>query len=281
MLTRIGALLALPWEAANCLYMHEGFELSGYMSYTALLALFPFLIFVIALAGFMGWQQAAERMMTDLFVYTPTEVANVLAPALGDVLGHSHGDLLTFGIIFSVWSASSAVEAFRVLLNRGYEVRETRSVWLLRLQSMSLVIVGAFALTVISYGLLLAPLLDEAIGYIGAPEFIDQGLWLLLRYAAGAAMILAALIALHLMLPNTPIRLANVWPGALLTTVALLLGAFVFSLCIGMLPRYGLTYGSLGGAILVLLFFYLSAICFSFGAEVNAVLLRRRRERRA
>ena len=277
-LHRIATALALPWQAVNCLYSHEGFELSGYMSFTALMALFPFLIFAISLAGFLGSEATAEKLMTDLFVYAPPQVANVLAPVLTSVLDQPRGGLLTFGIVFSVWSASSGVEAFRVLLNRGYEVRETRSVWVLRLQSMSLVVVGAIALTVISYGLLLGPLLNQAIDYFQAPAIFGQGVWILVRYAAGAVLILAALITLHLMLPNCPIRLADVWPGALLTTALLIGGAFVFSLCIEALPRYGLTYGSLGGVILVLVFFYLAAICFAYGAEVNAALLRRRRE---
>ncbi len=122
------------WEAIVNLVNHEGMEISGYVSFMAILALFPFLIFVVAIAGFIGQAEGAGKFISLAFQFVPPEVAKVLAPTISNIVTHPRGDLLTFGILFAIWSASSGVEALRLLLNRCYAVPETRSVYLLRLQ---------------------------------------------------------------------------------------------------------------------------------------------------
>jgi membrane protein len=273
---RLPGWILVPYDAARCLLRHEGLELSGYMSFTAILSLFPFLIFAVALAGFIGTAEGAEKVVAAIFNYAPPEVASVLAPAVRSVIAERRGDLLTFGIVFSLWSASSGVEAFRVLLNRSYQVRETRSVWRLRLQSVVFVIIGALVLVTISLSIVLGPLIDRLVAYLGGAEVIGQGIWVLVRYGAAIGITTVSLLALHAILPNRHMRLCEIWPGTLLTVALLLGGAYAFSLYVENLPRYDLTYGSLGGMILTLLFFYISAIFFAYGAEINAALIRRR-----
>jgi membrane protein len=268
--------VSVPHEATRCLVSHEGLEMSGYMAFTAILSLFPFLIFAVALAGFIGSAEGAEIVVTSLFTYAPAEVAAVLAPAVRSVVAERRGDLLTFGIVFALWSSSSGIEAFRVLLNRGYEVRETRPAWRLRLQSVVFVIVGALVLVTISVAIVLGPLIDRLVAFLGGAEAVGEGIWVLIRYGAAIGITTVSLIALHAFLPNRHMRLCEIWQGTLLTVALLLAGAYGFSLYVENLPSYDLTYGSLGGMILTLLFFYISAIFFAFGAEINAAVIRRR-----
>jgi membrane protein len=275
-LWRLPAWVTVPHQAACCLLAHEGLELSGYMAFTAILSLFPFLIFAVALAGFIGTAEGAEKVVTSIFNYLPAEVASVLAPAVRSVVAERRGDLLTLGIAFTLWSASSGIEAIRVLLNRSYEVRETRSVWRLRLQSLIFVIVGALVLVTISLAIVLGPLIDRLVAFLGGQAAIGQGIWVLVRYGTAIGITTVSLLALHAFLPNRHMKLREIWPGTLLTLALLLAGAFGFSLYVENLPRYDLTYGSLGGVILTLLFFYISAIFFAYGAEINAALIRRR-----
>jgi len=269
--------ISVPYKAARCLVRHEGLELSGYMAFTAILSLFPFLIFAVALAGFIGTAEGAENVVASIFNYAPREVASVLAPVVRNVVAQRRGDLLTFGIAFALWSASSGVEAFRLLLNRSYEVRETRSAWWLRLQSIVFVVIGALLLVTVSVAIVLGPLIDRLIGYIGGPAAIGEDIRVLVRYGMAIGVTTGSLIALHVFLPNRHMRLREIWAGTLVTTALLLGGAFGFSLYVENLTHYDLTYGSLGGVILTLLFFYVSAIIFAFGAEINAALIRRRR----
>jgi Predicted membrane protein len=149
------------WEAIVNLVNHEGMEISGYVSFMAILALFPFLIFVVAIAGFIGQAEGAGKFISLAFQFIPPEVAKVLAPTISNIVTHPRGDLLTFGILFAIWSASSGVEALRLLLNRCYAVPETRSVYLLRLQSVLLVVLSAIAVAILSFAIVLAPVIER------------------------------------------------------------------------------------------------------------------------
>src|SRR5262249_44235436 len=147
----------LLWEATANLVRHEGLELSGYMSFMAILGLFPFLIFVVSIAGFIGQADGAGHFIGLVFDFLPSEVGRVLGSVVAKIIEKPRGDLLTFGILFAIWLASSGVEAMRLLLNRCYAVRETRSIYLLRLQSVVFVVLGALVVVVVSLVIVLAP----------------------------------------------------------------------------------------------------------------------------
>jgi membrane protein len=269
---RLRWLALLIWRSCAGLVKREGLELSGYMAFTALLALFPFLIFLAALAGFLGDQESATRVVASAIRFVPHEVASALAPVIHEVVSQHRGGLLTFGIVFALWTASSGVEALRVLLNRSYGVQETRSVWWLRTQSLAVVVVGAGLSLVASILIVLGPVLWWLISRLGAAALIDRGIWVSLRYGLAALIGTAAMIALHLLLPNCRHRVREVWPGAATTTVLWLAAAALFSFYVENFAQYSIVYGSLGGIILSLLFFYVSGLIVVFGAELNAHL---------
>jgi membrane protein len=263
-----------------CLVKHEGFELSGYIAFTALLALFPFLIFLTALAGFLGDAASADRVISTLFELAPPEVAQVLAPILRDVLTQQHGGLLTLSIVFALWTASSGVEALRTLLNRCYEVSETRAFWQTRPVSIVIVVGGAGLALVLSLALVLGPVIWKV-----ATDFMPLSdawflPWIAIRYGIAAVLVSGCLVGLHRILPNCHQPMRRVWPGAAMTALLWLASAALFSLYVDNFASYSVTYGSLGGVIMTLMFFYFSAVIFGFGAELNAALARLSRGRR-
>lgn len=269
------AALRVIGDAGQQLLNHEGFELSGYIAFTAILALFPFLIFLTALAGFVGDAQSADRIIGALFELSPSDVAQVLAPILRDVLTQQHGGLLTVSILFALWSASSGVEALRTLLNRCYDVRETRPFWRTRPESVVIVIAGAGLALVLSVALVLGPVIWKIVTQylpIGGDWFLP---WVVVRYGAAAVLAALGLIGLHRMLPNCHQPMRRVWLGAATTALLWLATAALFSVYVDNFASYSVTYGSLGGVIMTLMFFYISAIIFAFGAELNASLARR------
>ncbi|HKF64797.1 MAG TPA: YihY/virulence factor BrkB family protein [Dongiaceae bacterium] len=277
-LTAWGSLRAAGetiWEAVVNLIRHEGLELSGYMSFMSILALFPFLIFVVAIAGFIGQAEGAGKFINMTFEFLPPEVTSVLGPTIANIITHPRGDLLTFGILFAIWSASSGVEALRLLLNRCYGVPETRSVFLLRLQSVVLVVLSAIAIAIMSLAIVLAPVIERLLAHYHFEILLDRNAWFRIRYGAVIPTTTIVLIALHLFLPNRPPRLGEIWPGTLITAVLWITGAAGFSIYVDNLASYNVTYGSLGGIVLSLLFFYVAAIIFGFGAEMNAAIMRR------
>jgi membrane protein len=264
--------IKLPYHAAWRLVMvDEGLELSGYIAFTAFFSLFPFLIFLAALAGFLGTRETAHELIEAMFRFMPADVAETLAPAVREVVGARQGGLLTLGILATLWFASNGFEALRTGLNRAYGVAEKRAIWWLRLQSMAFVIGGGLIIFFLSLVVILGPLVWSVLG-----PAVDQLLETRLvfgtaRYAVAAVLLLGSLLLLHRWLPNTKQAFARILPGVGATTVLWLVGAGLFSWYVGHLADYAVFYGSLGGVAITLMFFYISAIIFIFGAELNAV----------
>jgi membrane protein len=262
----------IPYRAAWRLVMvDEGLELSGYIAFTAFLSLFPFLIFLAALAGFLGNRETADEFIAALFHFMPADVAETLAPAVREVIGARQGGLLTFGILLTLWFASNGFEALRTGLNRAYGVSEQRAIWWLRLQSIAFVIAGGLIILFLSLVVILGPLVWRVLG-----PALDQLLETRLvfgtaRYFFAGILMFGALTLLHRWLPNTRQAFARILPGVGATTVLWLLGASLFAWYVGHLTDYAVYYGSLGGVAITLVFFYVSAIIFIFGAEINAV----------
>lgn len=249
---------------------HEGFELSGYTAFTSLLSLFPFLLFLTALAGFFGDANVAESVLSGALEFAPREVVDALRPVIVEVLTQRHGKLLTIGILFTLWSASSSVEALRTILNRSYGLVETRPIWILRPQSILLVVLAALFALLAAGSIIGGRLLLDRYDSLGIAQRIGDTVWIVLRYAIVAIVATCVLAGLHRTLPNANLSFRKVFPGAAVTVLLWLSSAGLFSVYVSSLPNYSIVYGSLGGIVLTLLFFYITAIIFAYGAEVNA-----------
>lgn len=264
--------MTIPWRAAWRLIMvDDGVVLSGYIAFTAFLSLFPFLIFLAALASFLGTPETARECVEALFRFMPVDVAETLAPAVREVIGKRQGGLLTFGILATLWCASSGIEALRTGLDRAYRVTAERAIWWRRLQSMALVIGGGLVIFFLSVGVILGPVVWRVLGP-GADRLLEARLAFgTARYVTGAMSLLGSLLLLHRWLPNARQPLASTVPGVCATTALWLLVAALFSWYVGHLADYSVFYGSLGGVAITLIFFYVNALLFIFGAEINAV----------
>lgn len=268
---------SLPWRTIERLDGHGGIELAGNLAFTAISSLFPFLIFLVALAGFIGDAEAANRVIAWMFGFLPSEVAGALAPVVKQVLGRPRGGLLTFGIVGTLWVASSGIEALRTALNRAYRATERRPFWLRRLQSIGFVLGGAAIMIVVSALIIVGGLISDLIGLLPLFPGLTDDLWTLIRYGLGALLLGGGLFGLHRWLPDCDLPARRLLPGVALTTVLWILLASVFTLYIDNFANYDVTYGSLGGVLITLFFFYVTAIVFMAGAEFNAVLIARHR----
>jgi len=269
-------IVADVWPALVSLSNRGGFELAGHMAFTALLSLFPFLIFLAALAGFLGDPTSADDFVDLMFDFLPQDVTLVLAPAVREVLTNRQGGLLTFGLIGSLWAASSGIEALRTALNQAYEIVEPRPIWQLRLQSIAIVFLAVFAIMGLSVTVILGPVLWDMLELFVPVPSAYRVIWAVVRYTVGAVIVTGIVLLLHRWLPRPRQRWRDIVPGALATTVLWLIVASAFSIYIGTLGNYSATYGSLGGIVITLMFLYVSSLVFIFGAELNAVLRRRR-----
>ncbi len=257
----------------------DGWALASHIALSTLTCLFPFLIFVAALAGFVGSERLADVAVAALFATWPEQVASPLSREVRHVLTEGQGGALTLGALLAVYFASSGVEALRIALDRAYGVANERPWWRLRLESIAFVLVGAVALLTWALLVVLAPLVWIVLcrhipGLTEVEAPVTFG-----RLAIASMVLIVALLVVHERLPARRVKLAEVLPGVALTFVlwaaaGVAFGAYLTRFAGG----YVTTYGGLASAMLALVFLNLLATIFVFGGELNAASIRARRD---
>jgi membrane protein len=254
----------------------DGWAMSSHVALSALMAVFPFLIFVAALAGFIGRQALADRVADILFATWPEDVAGPISAEVHRVLTEPRGSLLTVSILVTVYLASNGVEAVRTALNRAYRVTENRHLLRRRAQSVFFVIIGAVASLGIAFLGLLGPLfIGRITGIVPVLEPLTS-VFTFSRFLVTGLVLITVLIAAHLWLPAGRPHALSLWPGILMTMVLWILAATIFGAYIDRFANYVATYAGLAGVVAALFFLYLIAVAMIFGAEFNAAIARLR-----
>lgn len=270
------------WRTVQRFDKHDGAILAGHLSYLTLLSLFPFFIFLISLAGLMGNTQAGEDAILFLLANLPPELQDVMRGPIRGIIQNSGGGVAVIALVGAIWAASTALQAAQRAIDRSFEDYTPPAFWLRRLQGVGLVIFAGFGIIIGMSLFVLGPLIWSAITYF-LPE-LDQwkGVAAFFRYVSTAFVFFLAISALFFALkPRYKGRFVRVGWGALLTLVLWLAVGTGFSLYLRHFGRYDVTYGSLGGAIVALIFFYLVSAGFLLGAELNALIAERRAKARA
>ncbi len=258
----------------------DGWAIASHIALSALMALFPFLLVVTALAGFVGTRELAEEVAQILLEAWPKQVAEPIAAQIHDVLTTARGDVLTIGAALAVFFASSGIESLRIGLNRAYDIEETRRWWVLRLESIAYVLVGAVALLAMAFLVVLAPLIFAiAVRYAKWLEPL-WGLFNFLRFAAASVVLIVALLIVHKWLPAGRRRLRDILPGIVATLVLWLFAGELFGRYLADFAyTYVTYYAGLASAMIALVFLYYSSMIFVYGSEINASIKRLREER--
>jgi membrane protein len=268
------------WQAYYHFEKDNGWMIAGHIAYMGLFALFPFLIFMLAVAGFLGQGEAADTSIELGLEILPVDVASALRPAITEVRNAPHAGLITFGVLVTLWASSSGLEALRHALNLAYDVADPPAFWRTRLESLLLTFLAAVVVIVVMVLLVVIPLVLETLRVLfQKPDMPDPMSYAGSREVLGFLLLLGLLMLLYRVLPNVRLRAMEVVPGAVVAWVLWLVAVWGYSVYLRSVPSYSVTYGSLGGIVVTLFFFYISALLFIYGAEVNSVLKRRRENR--
>ncbi|SDC06167.1 membrane protein [Pelagirhabdus alkalitolerans] len=244
--------------------------LSAQLSYFFLLSIFPLLIFFVTLLGYLPFDQ--QDIIGLLSTYVPANAMDLIENNLEQVIESSGGGLLSVGIIGTLWSASNGINAIMRSLNKAYDVEENRSFIVGRLIAISLLI-SVLLLIVVA---LLLPVFGRMIGeYVfsmfgASEEFLD--VWNTLRWVVSSSVFFLVFLYLYRLAPNTKVYLRDVLYGAIFATIGWQLSSLGFSFYVNTMGDYSATYGSLGGVIVLMIWFYISGIIIITGGEINALI---------
>jgi membrane protein len=257
----------------------DGWAIASHIALSVLMSMFPFLILVTAIAGFVGSKNLADEVASIMIAAWPRMVSNQIAGQIHEVLTTARGGILTVGAIFAIYFASSGIESLRIGLNRAYGLNEPRPWWLLRLESIGYVLVSAIGFLALAFLVVLGPLAFRMAVFhapwIAALEsHFDIG-----RFAVASLLLITSLLILHMWLPCGRRPFVAVWPGIVATLLLWLACGYAFGRYLSDFSyTYVNYYAGLASAMMALVFLYFIAIIFIYGGELNAAIARERED---
>jgi membrane protein len=244
--------------------------LAAQLSYYFFLALFPALLFVLALASFFPLSNITDDVARSLGPFVSPQVLELIQEQMRRLANNENGGLLTFGVAGALWSSSAALVSIVGALNRAYDIDEGRPWWKVRIVAMGLTLATAvivlIALSLVLAGPTLAERLGQATGW-GVPF---EWTWLVLQWPLVFALVTIGIGLIYYFGPDAAQDWVWITPGAVTATILWLLVSLLFKVYIANFTDYEGSYGTVGAVIVVLLWFYVTGIAILVGAELNA-----------
>jgi membrane protein len=244
--------------------------LAAQLAYYFFLALFPAILFLLALASFFPLTNFIGQAVAALRPFAPAEVLNFLEEQLRRLSNANSGGILTLGILGAIWSSSAAVVAIIGSLNRAYDIDEGRPWWKVRLTAIGLTLALAamilLAFSLIVVGPTVAEHLTASFGF-GA---VFEWTWRILQWPLAFFLVSTAVGLVYYFAPDAEQDWVWITPGAIVGTVLWVIVSLAFKVYVANFADYNATYGAVGGVIVLLLWFYISGLAILVGAEMNA-----------
>jgi membrane protein len=246
------------------------FGLAAQLAYYFFLALFPALLFLLGLASFFSLTSVSDQVVGALSPFAPPDVLRIIRDQMLRISDSDNGGILTLGVLGALWSSSAAIVSIIGAVNRAYDIEDERPWWRTRLLSIGLTLALATLIIVSFLLVLVGPTLAESVaGRLGLGA-VFESTWKLLQWPAAFALAAFAIGIIYYFGPDAEQQWEWITPGAVLATALWLLASLVFKFYVASFADYTAAYGTLGGVIVLMLWFYVSGLAVLAGAEMNA-----------
>jgi membrane protein len=246
--------------------------LSAELAYYFFFALFPALLVLISILSYVPVHHVMDAIMATLGRIAPGDVMSILRGQVSRIAGSSQTGLLTLGIVGALWTMSSALTAIVDALNRTYDIQESRSWWKVRLLAIGLILALSLFIIASTVIVLAGPALaDYAAGWIGFGRGLML-LWWIVQWPLAFAFVSFAVAVIYYYAPDAEQEWIWITPGSVAATTIWIVVSLGLRYYVANFGSYNATYGAIGGIIVLLLWFYVSAFAVLLGAELNAEL---------
>jgi membrane protein len=242
------------------------------LTFYGVLSLFPFLLFIVALAGLVIQPAQVQALIGELGREVPQAFSRIPSAQLAELTSRPSKGLLTFSALAAVWSATAGVVSLMKALNTAYGVTEGRPRWKVYGIALGMMLAGAVLALLAGLVAVAAPALATR---LGQPWTALAG-WL--RFPLAALLMMMLWATLYSVLPDARQKFKFIMPGSVVGVLVWLAASLGFSFYVSHFSSFGITYGALGGIIVLLLWMWISSLALMLGAELNAVLARQRPE---
>src|SRR4051794_23382652 len=244
------------------------------LTYYGLLSLLPALIALVSLVGLFGDPQSTTQTITDIVTKIgPQSGAQTFSGPIESITSNQSaaGIALVAGLFVALWSASGYVGAFMRASNIIYETPEGRPIWKLRPLQMLVTLVMVILMAVVALGLVLTgPIVDAVAKPIGLSSTAIT-VWNIAKWPVLAALFITMISLLYYASPNVKLRgFKWVTPGSIFALVIWILASAAFAFYVANFGSYNKTYGTLGGVIVLLMWFWITNLAILFGHQLNA-----------
>jgi len=245
-------------------------NLAAQQAYYFFFALFPALLFVIAIASFFPLQSLIDDVVQMLGRIAPKAVIDIVTEQMSSLAKQNSGGLLTFAFLVTVWSSSGAMVSIITTLNAAYDITESRPWWKTRVIAVGLTIGIAFFIIASMFLVLAGPTVAEHLAntlYLGAAF---KWTWWVLQWPIVFAFVVTGIGVVYYFAPDAQQEWVWITPGSVLAAVLWLIVSLGLKLYYTLVPNANATYGTIGGVMVLMLWFYCSGIALLMGAELNA-----------
>ncbi len=251
--------------------------LAAQLTYHLILAFFPFLFFLLTLAGYTNI--AGEKVLTELGRLLPSNTYDTVLQIIYELLEQRSSTLLSFSMLATVWIASSGLSAITRGINKAFDQRETRPIWKLKIFSVIYTIGFALILLLLFIAIVFGEIFGKYIfDFLGYPHLFSS-VWNTVRYIMSFVSAFLLLAAIYFLLPNRKMKFREIIPGSIFSSFLWIFISLLFSFYVNNFNNYSRIYGSIGGVMVLLLWLYWSSIIILTGGEINATLSHRRQSK--
>jgi membrane protein len=243
------------------------------LSYYFVLSLFPALIALSAVVGFLPVPDLFSQILALMARFVPADSMGVVRQIAHDVISPHRGALLSFGLIGTLWTASSGFAGMIEALNVAYNVPETRPYWKTRGLAVLMTILIGWLLLVALAVMLVGPKFGEWLAGVMHLSMFWARIWPVVRWMVSGAFIVLAVEAMYFLAPNVKQRFTHTVSGAVFAVVSWLTLSSALGIYFQRFANFNRTYGALGGAIALMTWLYWSSFAILIGAEINSEVL--------
>jgi len=244
------------------------------LSYYFVLSLFPLLIFLAAVVGYLPIPHLFGRIVGAMSQIVPPDSMGLVRAVLRDVVSRGHGGLLTFGVLGTVWSATAGFSSLIEALNVSYDIPETRPIWSTRLVSFGLMLVVGTLMVVGATLMFVGPEFGYWLADKVGLSHVFGDLWPYIRWTVSVLFLVLAVEAIFYWAPNVKQKFKATLPGAIMGVAFWLATSFALGFYFRNFANFNRTYGTLGGAIALMVWLYYSWFVILVAAEINSELLK-------
>lgn len=241
------------------------------LAYRALFALFPFLLFLIALLGFLHVPQFFDWLRNQAAMALPPQAMDQVNPVI-DQLQTQNSGVMSVGVVVALWTASVGVRSLMNAMNKAYAVEEGRPVWKLYILSLVYTIGLAIMLLAAAGLMILGPQIMEWVANQIGLGSLFVTLWTWLRWPAIVLLLVLAVAVMNYFMPDVKQEFRFITPGSAVAVLVWIVASVGFGLYVSNFGNYDATYGSIGAIIILLFYFYISSAVLLLGVEMNAVI---------